>query len=512
MSQPSFDHSHLLSPLALAVTATHGMPQPYVHAEHLQLLSNELVSLCGRQPGGASRLLVTFPPRHGKSELCSHWFPTWYIALDPTAKVILTSYEAEFAARWGRLVRRSVQEHYPIIGARIVEDSKAAHRWETTEGGGMVTAGVGGPITGRGGNILICDDPIKNAEEANSQLVRDNLWEWWVTTFLTRADKDRHGQHAVVVLIMTRWHEDDLAGRIIKSPEFKFWRHLNLPAAAEEDDPLGRAPGMALWPDRYDELELENKRAEMGSRAFASLYQQRPAPADGSAIQRSWWAWYDEPPPLDEFDQIIQTWDTTFKNTATSDYVAGGVIGRKGSDFYVLDVVHQRLNGPETLKAIAQVDKQWPQARWALIEDSASGSMICDLLERERGHIVRVKTGGRSKETRLHWGVNSVAAIIERGRVFLRRGSSWGSKIVDEAAAFPHGQHDDLVDMLVQGIEHLMPKAWVSENLAKRAAKNRQPTNFLEQHAEQLRESIRKRCEANRLDAKKMNRFTFPGM
>lgn len=504
------EFAHLLSPVALATAATHGLPQPYVTARHLQLLSNELVRLRAREPGWPKRLLVTMPPRHGKSELCSHWFPTWDLALDPTDKIIEASYEAEFAARWGRLVRRSVQEHYPIIGARIVEDSRAAHRWETTDGGGMVTAGVGGPITGKGGNILICDDPIKNAEEANSQLMRDNLWEWWVTTFLTRGDKDRHGNHAIVVLIMTRWHEDDIAGRIMASPEFKFWRHVNLPALAEDDDPLGRRPGESLWPERYDEVALEEKKAEMGSRAFNALYQQRPAPPEGSAIHRAWWKWYDDHPPLEEFDQIIQIWDTTFKSTATSDFVAGGVLGRKGSEFYLLDVVHQRLNGPETLKAIAQVDKQWPQARWALIEDSASGSMICDMLERERGHIIRVRSGGRSKETRLHWGVNSVAAVIERGQVFLRRGASWATKLVDEAASFPHGAHDDLVDMLVYGIEHLMPKAWVSENLARRAAAVRQPTNFVEQHFSELREAVRKRISANQKAEKRTSRFTFP--
>lgn len=506
MTPHEFDHSYLLSPLALATSVTRGLPQPFVHASHLELLSNELVQLRMRLPGWWRRLLITMPPRHGKSETASHWFPTWDLALDPRDKIILTAYEAEFAAHWGRLVRRSVQEHYSILGARIVEDSRAAHRWETRDGGGMTTAGVGGPITGKGANVLICDDPIKNAEEANSRLIRDNLWEWWQTTFLTRLEPD-----GVVLLIMTRWHEDDLAGRIMASPEFKFWRHVNLMAVAEEGDPLGRQHGAALWPERYDELALENRRAEIGSRAFNALYQQRPAPPEGSAIHRTWWQWYDEPPPLEEFDQIIQSWDTTFKNTATSDFVAGGILGRKGSDFYVLDVVHQRLNGPETLKAIEAVDKQWPQAKWCLIEDSASGSMICDLLERERGHIVRIKTGNRSKETRLNWGVNSAAAIIERGRVFLRRGVGWSTKLVDEAASFPHGSHDDLVDMLVQGIEHLQPKAWVSENMARRAAAMRQPESFLEAHTIKVHEAIERRKKEHQDDRRRGRSFTFPG-
>ncbi len=506
--QDDFEHGHLLSPLALAVTATRGLPKPFVSVPHLQLLSNELVKLRLREPGWPRRLMVTMPVRHGKSETCSHWFPVWDLALDPADKIICASYEAEFAAHWGRLTRRSVQEHYPILGARVTEDSKAAHRWETREGGGMTTAGVGGPITGKGGNILILDDPIKNAEEANSQLIRDNLWEWWQTTFLTRLEPD-----GVIVLIMSRWHEDDLIGRLMASPEFKFWRHVDLPAVAEGGDSLGRPRGAALWPERYDETALEDKRAEIGSRAFNALYQQHPTPPEGSAIHRSWWSWYDEAPPLETFDQIIQSWDTTFKNTATSDFVAGGLLGRKGSDIYVLDVQHERMNGPETLKAIKTFDQQWPQAVWAIIEDSASGSMILDILERERGHVVRVKTGNRSKETRLHWGVNSAAAIIERGRVFLKKGASWSAKIVNEAAAFPHGTHDDLIDMLVQAIEHLMPKVFVSENLERRNAREPKANDFLEIHTQEIWKSIHARIAANQREAKRANRernpFTF---
>lgn len=509
MNQSDFaQHAHLFSPLALAMTATQETAQPYRYAEHLDLLSQELVRLRRRAPGWPRNLLVTFPPRHGKSAICSHWFPTWDIALEPTDRIILTSYEAEFAAEWGRKVRQSMREHYPIIGLRLMEDSKAAHRWETKQGGGMTTAGVGGPITGKGANIAICDDPIKNAEEANSQTIRDNIWEWWITTFLTRLEPDRFGNDPIVILIMTRWHEDDLAGRIMEKPEFASdWRHLNLPALAEGDnDPIGRREGDALWPWKFDRATLEARRSVMGSRAWTALYQQRPGPVDGSAIMKTWWRYYDERPKLEEFDQIIQSWDPTFKAAATSDFVAGGVIGRKHNNFYLLDCVHERLNGPDTLKAIQQVDEVYPQARWCHIEDSASGSMICDILERERGHIVRVKTGGRSKETRLHWGVNSAAAIIERGQVWLPRDRGWAKKLVNEAAAFPHGKHDDLVDMLVQGIEALLPKAWVSENRADRLSRNRVPENLQEAMSMELWAKIKRRVAAKQRQMERLNR------
>ena len=603
--------------------------------------------LHAREPGSPRRLLVTMPPRHGKSEMCSHWFPVWALALDPTTKIILTSYEAEFAKTWGRKARRSMEAAYPMIGSRIVDDSRAAHRWETTAGGGMVTAGVGGPITGRGGNIVICDDPVKNAEEANSQVIRQNIWDWWTTTFLTRLEPDRMGREAVVVLIMcltgdtpvlladgsetplrdirpgdevatyenggigaatvknwanqgpdrvfeirtksgrvvranarhpflveraggvewrrtatlrkgdailrvtggnglipdpivsiedagieevfdlqidrtenfianglvshnTRWHEDDLAGRIMQTEEFKFWRHLNLPALAEPEDELGRPEGEALWPARFSRTTLESKRAELGTRAFTALYQQRPSPLEGAAILRTWWQWYDDAPPLDEFDQIIQSWDPTFKDAGSSDFVAGGVIGRRFDAFYLLDCEHRRMNGPATLEAIAAMDQAWPRARYLLIEDSASGTMIGQMLSRERGHIIMVQTRGRSKEVRLHWGVNSVAAVIQRGQVFLPRGRSWAMKLVDEAANFPNGQHDDLIDMLVQGIQHLMPRVWVAQNVAASAARNAPPANPREAYFAHLRACVARKQEAYRKATS--SKAQFPGM
>jgi len=509
-------YAHLLSPLALAMAATASDPRPYTYAAHLDLLSQKLVKLRMRESGTARSLLVTMPPRHGKSELCSHWFPAWAIAVEPADKVILTSYEAEFAASWGRKVRRSVHDHYPILGARIMEDSRAAHRWETGDGGGMTTAGVGGPITGRGAPILICDDPIKNAEEANSKVLRDSLWEWWTTTFLTRMEPDHHGNEPIVILILTRWHEDDLAGRLMALPEFKLWEHLDLPAFSRgaDIDALGRPEGTALWPEKFDAVALESRRSRIGVRAFTSLYQQSPTPPEGAAIHRAWWRWYEEKdrPKLEEFDQVIQSWDTTFGATASSDYVAGGLIGRIHNRFYVLDCVHQRLNGPDTLKAIYQMDEQYPIAKWAVIEDSASGSMILDILERERGHVTRGKTKGRSKEVRLHWGVNSVAAIIERGQVFLPKDCHWATKIVDEAASFPNAAHDDLVDMLVQGIEHLMPRAWLAEGIAERDARNIEPANLWEAMSHMLHGKVQAKLKALKDRKRHSAGLQFPGV
>ena len=354
-----------------------------------------------------------------------------------------------------------------------------------------------GPITGRGGNVLILDDPIKNAEEANSPTIRENLWEWWTKVFLTRTDPDRQGREAVIILILTRWHEDDLAGRILSSPEAKLWEHINFPAIAEEEDALGRSPGQALWEDRFDELSLETKRAEVGSRAFNALYQQRPTAPEGAAIQRLWWKWYDEDPQkiAAECDQIIQSWDPTFDDAETSDFVVGQVWGRRGSEFYYLDCLRQRMNTPDTLRAIRAMTDLWPQAKFKLIERSASGFAIMQILQREMQGIVPVGTKSRSKEVRLTWGVNSTSAIIERGQVYLPRNRSYSSIMVDEAAQFPHGAHDDMVDAMVQAVEYLMPKTWVHENLTAREAKNLQPTNKRELLSYGLHAKIRQRIK-----------------
>lgn len=477
----------------MATTRDHA--EPYVYAKHAHILSNELVELHRRE--GERNLMVFMPPRHGKSEMCSHWFPAWCLALDPSDKIIECSYEAEVAARWGRAVRRTVTENYSYIGARLLEDSKAANRWETTQKGGMVTAGVGGPITGKGGNVLILDDPVKNAEEANSQVMRDNLWDWWQTTFLTRAQKGRGGTDAIIVFIMTRWHEDDLAGRILNSDDASDWRVIDFPAVALDDDPMGRPPGAALWPERYDEIELESKKRKMGSRNFGALYQQRPTPKEGSAIHRLWWKWYDKLPELDKFEQIVQSWDTAFDDAETSDYVVGQVWGRLGGDFYLIDTVRERLNMPDTMRAIKQVTEQYPQARYKLIEKSASGFAIIQTLQREMGGILPTGTRSRSKETRLTAGINNVASVIERGQVYLPRGRAHSSVLVDESAQFPHGTHDDMVDTMVMAIEYLMPKAWVWDADQKRRSSEAPPTNNVELLNKQLRDALRQKIRDN---------------
>ena len=218
---------------------------------------------------GDGRVIVNCPPRHGKSHLLSHWTPVWFLDNLPHRNIILTSYEAGVAMNWGRLVRNEFERN-PACRTRLREDSTSASRWHSTTGGGMVTAGAGGPITGLGGDLLIVDDPHKSWAEAHSPLYQERVWEWFTSTFYTRCEPG-----ATIMVVMQRWAEDDLTGRLLARHE-DHWRHISLPALAEDNDPLGRAPGEALCPERYPREALLKIRKAVGAAVWQALYQQEP--------------------------------------------------------------------------------------------------------------------------------------------------------------------------------------------------------------------------------------------
>ena len=254
----------------------------WVRQPHLHLVSRKVAALAE----GPIRLLVSLPPQHGKSELVSHWTPVWFLANWPHKRVGLASYAAEFAANWGRKARDTIMAT-PELGVGVRQDLSGASLWELTAGGGMMTAGVGGPFTGHGFDLLIIDDPLKNRQEANSGAVRRHLWEWWRSTARTRL---RPG--GSIIVVQTRWHEEDLVGMLLNGmaeddPELPSdqWEHIRLPALAEAGDPLGRDLDDPLWPERYDAGALAATRLAIGPQEWAGLYQQRPSPMGGSVFQ-----------------------------------------------------------------------------------------------------------------------------------------------------------------------------------------------------------------------------------
>lgn len=440
----------------------------YRHAKHTRLIA----SYCQRiADGEALRLIITAPPRHSKSMTVSESLPAYFLGRNPNKRVILVAYGADLAVHFGRENRRKLMEYGPrVFGVSVSKDEASVTSWglEGTPGG-MVSVGLGGPITGRGADLLIVEDPVKNQQEALSATYRESVWREWVATLSTRLSPS-----ASVVVIMTRWHEDDLVGRLLRSgPED--WRVLTFPCEAEEGDLLGRPLGEPLWPEvGFDDAWITRKKREVGSTVWAALYQQRPSPVEGGVFKRWWWRFWqykgqEFPPvavrgpngelisakvaPLPEvFDQTTQSWDMAFKDTQDSAFVAGQAWGRSGANYYLLDQVRDRWDFVATLKAFKSFTQRWPQVVLKLVEDKANGPAVISVLQREISGIIAVQPKG-SKEARAH----AVSPLVEAGNVFLPHPTiaPWVWDFVEECAAFPNSRYKDQVDAMTQALGKL---------------------------------------------------------
>lgn len=417
-------------------------------APHLDLINDRLLKIVN---GEISRLMVFLPPRNGKSELISKYFPAWFLGMFPDKKVILTSYEADFAAQWGRRARDLLEEWGGLLFPERItvhQNSSAASRWDIQgHSGGMVTAGVGGPITGKGGHLIIIDDPLKNDKEAASETIRDRQKEWFKSTLYTRLEPE-----GAIILIMTRWHEDDLGGWLTTEMQQggEKWDVICLPAIAEEHDLLGRSPGDPLWSDRFPLDTLMKIKRTLGSYWWNALYLQRPSPVEGEIFKRQWWRYYQELPcHLGKFDEIIQSWDCAFKDTSSSDYVVGQVWGRLGADRYLIDQVRGRMDLPATIAAILSLSTKYERARRKLIEDKANGPAVIQLLKRRLPGLIAVEPEGGKVARAM-----ASTAEIESGNVYLPAPevAPWIGEFIEECAAFPTGRHDDQVDAMTQAM------------------------------------------------------------
>ncbi|MFE6474621.1 terminase large subunit domain-containing protein [Streptomyces rochei] len=266
------------SPGGLAAVLTHGKE---MQARHLDII-DRIYQRIAR--GERIRAMVTMPPRAGKSRRTSRWGPAWYLRRQPDHRFMLASYAAHLADDHGRWIRNTITEHAPTLGINLKYGSQAANRFDIDgHEGGMVTAGVGGPLTGRGAHVACVDDPFKGSEDAGSPTQRDRVWDWWQSVLLTRLEPQ-----GSVLLVNTRWDDDDLSGRLLKE-EPDDWIVIDLPAIAlTDDDPLGRQPGEALWPERYNEDDYARIRKSVGERVWWALYQQQPRPLEGGVWQWSW--------------------------------------------------------------------------------------------------------------------------------------------------------------------------------------------------------------------------------
>lgn len=401
---------------------------------HLALLNRRLMEVAA---GRCLRLMVFMPPRHGKSEFISRYFPAWYLGTFPDSRVMLASYEASFAGSWGEKARdafgearaRGLWTHN--LNRRAVSDwSIAGHD------GGMVTAGVGGAITGRGGNILLIDDPVKNAEEAQSATYREKAWDWYNSTFATRAEPG-----AAIVIMMTRWHQDDLAGRILAAAQ-EPWEIIALPAIAEEGDALGRQLGEALWPERYDADALDTIRRERGSHWWTAMYQQQPTAREGGFFKRHWLEIVDVAPA--EAISRVRYWDKA-ATEGGGDYTCGVRMSNTAEGvFYIENVIRGQLSSGavrEIVKQTAQLDGQAVRVYMEQEPGSSGKDVVADYRRLLTGFAFRGIPATGSKEVR----ADPLAAQAEGGNVKLMRGP-WNEAFIDELCSFPLGAHDDQVD------------------------------------------------------------------
>lgn len=397
-------------------------------------------------------LVIETPPQHGKSMTITETFPSWYLGKYPGHRVIEASYNDTFAKKFCRRNKAKIKEFCGNLFDIQLGDVDTAEEFELSSacgGGGMISRGMRAGITGNPANLVIIDDPIKNREEADSPTIRDKLWEEWQNSI-----KSRLAAGAKIIVIMTPWHEDDLAARILRSePNTTL---LRIPVEAEADDPLGRDPGDALCPELGKDKEwLEDFRRSYindpqgGIRAWQALYQCSPRVEEGNLIKREWWEYYD-PKEAPTFGTQIISVDAAFKGTDTSDFVAITVWGKRDLDCYCQYCLNRQMTFTETLAQLRLIRRLYPAATRVLIEDKANGAAITDVLSREMFILPIQPRGG--KESR----VNAISAAIEAGHVHLPNNQPWIVPFVDQFAKFPNDVHDDMVDSTSQALIYML--------------------------------------------------------
>jgi len=417
--------------------------------------------------GTIKKIMIFWPPQHGKSQVVSRHFPAYLFGKIPTAQYVGCSYSADLAEEFNRDTQRIIKgEAYQTIfpgltigGRGVANNSKFEILKDGKFTGGVYRcAGVCGPISGKPLDFGSIDDPIKSVLEAQSQTYRDRLWEWWIGELSARL----HNQSRLI-FTCTRWHEDDLAGRILAREDG--WKIFVLPGIKEDDriyDKLyppemrlptsdSRAIGEALWPKKHsaEKFAITKKNSE---RLFASMIQQRPAPTAGNMIKREWIKFFNPDTQQLRFEKIIQSWDCAFEGNASSDYVACTVWGKSGANLCLLYMTRGKWNFGETIANIRRVSTMFPGSE-KLIERKANGSAAINTLQREIPGIIPIDVSD-TKEKRVY----AASFIFESGNVYFPINRKWTEETIEELITFPNGRHDDIVDTCTQAINRLYNK------------------------------------------------------
>ena len=442
-----------LEPASFAEYASRGH---WVRTKHLDLLNRRLLDVAA---GTAPRLLVTMPPRHGESELISRFLPAWWLGTRPDDRVILASYESDFAASWGRKVRDLLDEHGPgLFGVTVRRDSSAAHRFDLDGRAGVWQPPVSGERSpAKDQNLLVIDDPVKSAEDAQSAAVSRRVWDWYRAVARTRLEPG-----GVVLLVMTRWAEDDLAGRLLADPDGERWEVLNLPALAEDDDVLGREPGEALWPERFSVKDLEATRSALGSYLWSALYMGRPAPLDGNVFRRTWFRYYEhtgdtytlhgtEPRTVNVAScRRFVTVDLAVSQRKTADYTVASVWAvTKEHDLLLLHRIRKRIPAPAQVPLLRKLHDDWaPDTigieavafQLAIVQQARADGLPVTELRPDKDKVSRAFTA---------------AARLEGGTVYWPKRAPWLTEWENELLLFPNSRHDDQTDTFSYAALHV---------------------------------------------------------
>jgi predicted phage terminase large subunit-like protein len=453
---------------------------PFVPGWHIDAITDHLEAVTR---GQIRNLLINVPPRHMKSLLVSVFWPAWEWIQHPERRWLYSSYAASLSIRDSVQCRRLIES--PWYRSRwghifsLTGDQNAKMRFDNNRSGYRLSTSVGGTVTGEGGDRIVCDDPHK-VDEVHSDTVRKAATEWWDVAMSTRVNDPKT---SAMVVIMQRCHQRDLSGHLLEKGNFE---HLCLPAEYEGpsrvtsigfSDPRTQ-PGELLWPERFGPTEIAELKVSLGSYAAAGQLQQRPSPAGGGIFKRHWFRYW-QPRGMNlpavivrmpdgstisinavesphHVDEQFQSWDCSFKDMDTSDYVVGQMWARVGARFLLGDQVRGRIDCPSTVKAVRELTEKWPGTMAILIEDKANGSAVIQMLSNEIPGILPVNPEG-GKVAR----AQAISPLVEAGNVYLPHPdyAPWVNDLIEECAAFPNGAHDDQVDAMTQALLrcHMLP-------------------------------------------------------
>jgi len=413
----------------------------FVEGKHHKIIADKFNKLA---EGKIKRLIINMPPRHTKSEFASYLLPAWMVGRDPKLKIIQSTHTTELAVRFGRKAKTLMdsEEYKQVFKTRLREDSQAAGKWETQQGGEYYAAGVGSAITGRGANLLIIDDPHSEQDALNMQAL-ERAYEWY-----TSGPRQRLQPGGAIVLVMTRWNTKDLTGALLsaqREAKADQWEIVEFPAILPSGKPV--------WPEYWKLEELEAVKASAGIQKWNAQYMQNPTSEEGAIIKREWWNDW-EPDYIPALRHVIQSYDTAFMKKETADYSAittWGVFYRNedsGPQLILLDAVKDRFEFPELRRVALEQYSYW-KPETVIIESKASGLPLTYELRKMGIPVINyTPSKGNDKHTR----VNSVAPLFESGCIWAPKNKDFAQEVIEECAAFPYGDHDDLVDSMTQAV------------------------------------------------------------